>query len=191
MTFDLLRNHVGLKCDQRNGFACDCSGSFRTCLGIYSVIHSSNNYSPSHATFNHVSVWIYECVRLNVCVCLCMHELVCVYVMISGVIIGVDSEEINSVRVSICWTAREDSRRLTHTHFPLSQPAFPQQTCSSLKCVWSGFCSIVDSISRCCGCLCVCVCVWANFVSVNVISWESNNVTAITMYILTGIQFAT
>lgn len=41
-------------------------------------------------------------VRMNVCVCLCMHELVCVYVMIRGVIIGVDSEEINSVRVSIC-----------------------------------------------------------------------------------------
>lgn len=85
-----------------HGCLCDCSGAFRTCLGIYSVIHSSNNYSPSRVTFNHVSVCIYECVRMNVCVCLCMHELVCVYVMIRGVIIGVDSEEINSVRVSIC-----------------------------------------------------------------------------------------
>lgn len=72
-------------------------------MGIYSVIHCSNNYSPSRVTFNHLSVCIYECVSVNhVCVCLCMHELVCVYVMISGVIIGVDSEEINSVRVSIC-----------------------------------------------------------------------------------------
>lgn len=79
MTFDLLRDYIGLNCDQSNRFMCDCSGSFRTCLGIYSVIHCSNNYSPSRVTFNHLSVCIYEHVGVNhVCVCLCMRELVCV-----------------------------------------------------------------------------------------------------------------
>ncbi len=118
MTFDLLGIMLvstAIKVRDFHGCLCDCSGAFRTCLSIHSAIHSSNNYSLSRVTFNHASVCIYECVRMNVCVCLCMHELVCVYVMISGVIIGVDSEEINSVRVSICWTAREDSRS-THTH---------------------------------------------------------------------------
>lgn len=134
VTFDLLRDHVS---DQSDTFLCT---HFKTHSCAYSVVHGNIN-SSRLVTFNHATARFYDCVRLNVCMCLCMHELVCLYVMISGVIIGVDSEEINSVRVSICWTAREDSRRHTHTYPSVSARISTTDLFLSEVCVkWLLFC---------------------------------------------------